>query len=151
MTDTTKAAGMAAEAVPTPVVAEAPVGYIALAAPTQVRRPWRSTARTVFQALVALATLLPFVIAGVYDSAADYPAVVVQLLAAAAAVTRVMALPQVEQFLRTFLPFLAAAPDPTKETDQRGAFDAWFITNVAAGVLVAWIVIRLIQHYIVKG
>jgi hypothetical protein len=78
--------------------------------PTQVRRPWRSTARTVFQALVALATLIPFVVAGIYDGSADYPAVVTQVLGVAAGVSRVMALPQVEKFLRTFFPWLAAAP-----------------------------------------
>jgi hypothetical protein len=81
--------------------------------PTQVRRPWRSTIRTVFQGLVALATLLPFVVSGVYSSEADYPAVVVQVLAVSGAITRVMALPQVEVFLRRFAPFLAAAPKPT--------------------------------------
>lgn len=82
--------------------------------PTQIRRPWRSTARTVFQAVVALATLVPFVVSGVYDGSADYPAVVGQLLAVSAAVTRVMALPQVESFLRRFAPWLAAAPPVTK-------------------------------------
>lgn len=81
-----------------------------LAVPTQVRRPWRSTIRTTFQALVALATLVPFIAAGVYDGSADYPAVVGQVLAVAAAISRVMALPGVEKFLRTFLPWLAAAP-----------------------------------------
>lgn len=128
-----------------------PITPAVLVTPTQVRRPWRSTARTIFQALVALATLLPFVLAGVYSSAADYPAVVVQLLAAAGVVTRVMALPQVEQFLRTFLPFLAAAPDPAKSTDERGVFDIWLMLAIAGGIVTAWIVIRLIQHLLVKG
>jgi hypothetical protein len=87
----------------------------ALAQPTQVRRPWRSTARTVFQALIALATLLPFVLTDVYSSPDAYPAVVVQVLAAAGVITRVMANPRVEEFLRKFLPFLAAAPAPKTE------------------------------------
>lgn len=77
--------------------------------PTQVRKPWRTTARTLFQSLVALATLLPFVVAGVYTNAEDYPAVVTQVLGVSAAVARVMALPQVEEFLRQFLPFLSAS------------------------------------------
>lgn len=80
--------------------------------PTQVRRPWRSTIRTVFQLVVALATLLPFVAAGVYQDPDTVPAAVAQVLAAAAAITRVMALPQVEAFLRRFAPWLAAAPAP---------------------------------------
>lgn len=79
-------------------------------APTQVRRPWRTTARTVFQLGLALVTLVPFIVSGIYTSEADYPAVVLQLLAVTSAVTRVMALPQVETFLRTFVPFLAATP-----------------------------------------
>lgn len=93
--------------------APAPTGVTVGVIPTQVRRPWRSTLRTAFQALVALATLLPLVVSGVYSSSADYPAVVVQVLGVAGAVTRVMALPGVENFLRRFLPFLAAAPSPT--------------------------------------
>lgn len=82
--------------------------------PTQVRRPWRSTVRTVFQVVVALATLVPFIVTGIYDGSADYPAAVTQVLAVATAVTRVMALPQVEVFLRHFLPWLAAAPKPSE-------------------------------------
>lgn len=85
-----------------------------LVTPTQMRRPWRSTFRTAFQALVALATLVPFVVAGIYATEADYPAVVVQVLAVCSAVARVMALPQVEVFLRKFLPFLSASPKETR-------------------------------------
>lgn len=77
--------------------------------PTQVRRPWRSTVRSLFQMAVALATLLPFIAAGVYTDG-DAPAVVVQVLVVAGAITRCMALPQVERFLADFIPFLAAAP-----------------------------------------
>ena len=76
-------------------------------APTQVRRPWRSVARTVFQALVALAAMWGLVVAtlGLPDWAW-----VSASLAVAGGITRVMALPAVEAFLRTYLPFLAAAP-----------------------------------------
>lgn len=91
-----------------------PVAVRAVSTPTQMRRPWRSTARTVFQTLVALAALLPFIAAGVYDDPDSYPYAVGQVLAVAATVTRVMSLPKVEQFLRRFLPFLAAAPKPKR-------------------------------------
>lgn len=84
---------------------------MSLPAPTQVRRPWRTTARSVFQFAIALATLLPFVATGIYDDTDAAPAVVGQVLAVAATVTRVMALPQVEAFLRRFAPWLAAQPD----------------------------------------
>lgn len=82
--------------------------------PTQVRRPWRATVRTVVQATLALATLLPFVVTGVYGNDGDIPAAVTQVLVVAGVLTRIMAMPQVEKFLADFLPFLAAVP---KETD----------------------------------
>lgn len=80
--------------------------------PTQVRRPWRSTVRTIFQGAVALATLIPFLVTGVYNGDGDYPAAVVQVLGVSGTITRVMALPQVENFLRRYLPWLSAAPAP---------------------------------------
>lgn len=78
-------------------------------APTQVRRPWRSVTRTVFQALVGLAAMWGLIVAtlGLPDWAWVSASLVV-----AAGITRVMALPQVEAFLRRFLPWLAAAPTP---------------------------------------
>lgn len=77
---------------------------------TQTERPWRATIRTTVQMVVALCSLLPFVVTGVYGSA-EAPVAVLQVLAVAGAVTRVMALPQVESFLRTFVPWLAADRD----------------------------------------
>lgn len=82
-----------------------------LAQPTQVRRPWRSTVRTVFQAVVAGAAVAP----AVYSAATNHNADAATGwaaggLALAAAITRVMALPAVEAFLQRFVPFLAAQP-----------------------------------------
>lgn len=76
--------------------------------PTQVRRPWRATARTAVQALVAVAVLFPLLVetAGLDPQAFPWLAVPV---AVAAGFARVMALPQVDEFLRRFLPFLSAA------------------------------------------
>lgn len=74
---------------------------------TQTRHPWRATARTAFAATVALLSLLPTIaIAGGVD---DVP-LIAQAVAVVLAVTRVLALPGVEDFLQRFLPFLAAAP-----------------------------------------
>jgi hypothetical protein len=87
-------------------------GTAVLADPTQVRRPWRSTARTIFQAAIALATRVPLISAEVYADADAAPAAVAQVLVVAGVVTRVMALPGVETFLRRFVPFLAASSDP---------------------------------------
>lgn len=81
-------------------------------APTQVKRPWRATTRTVFAALVALATMAPVLVDATGLDAASLPWLA-GVLAVCGAVTRVMALPQVEDFLRRFAPWLAA--DPTGE------------------------------------
>lgn len=89
-----------------------PSAQIVAVTPTQVRRPWRSTIRTTFQLVLALATLLPFIAAGVYVDAEAAPVAVGQVLAIAATITRVMAIPQVEAFLRQWMPWLAAAPKP---------------------------------------
>lgn len=76
--------------------------------PTQVRRPWRATLRTAFQAVIALAAMAPFLVnaSGLEE---QVPAVA-GFLAVAGAITRIMAVPQVEGFLQTFVPFLSASP-----------------------------------------
>lgn len=77
------------------------------AQPTQVKRPWRATVRTAFQALVGLCVLIPVLVKelGLDAKALPWLGVVV---AVAAGVTRVMALPGVNDWLRRFVPFLAA-------------------------------------------
>jgi hypothetical protein len=84
-------------------------GTVVYADPTQMRRPWRTTARTLFQALVALCVLFPILVENTGLKVEDVPWLAIPL-AVTAAVARIMALPQVEVFLRTFLPFLSAAP-----------------------------------------
>ena len=73
--------------------------------PTQVRHPWRSTVRTAFQAFVGLAVLMPYLVdaAGVDETLPG----VAGALAVSTAVSRIMALPQVEEFLARFLPWLS--------------------------------------------
>lgn len=85
--------------------------------PTQVRRPWRATVRTVFAGIVAFAALLPFIVEATRLEPEVYPWLA-GALAIAGAVTRVMALPQVEVFLRRFLPFLAAEPKRAEEGEH---------------------------------
>lgn len=80
----------------------------AIAPVTQERKPWRATARTTFAALVAIASMAPMV----YESAThNDPAAAsgwaATGLAICGAVTRIMAMPAVNQFLARFLPFLA--------------------------------------------
>lgn len=86
--------------------------------PTQVRRPWRATIRTVFAALIAFAAIAP----GVYqaathqepEQAGGWMAIG---LAIAGGITRVMAMPGVNEFFKRFVPFLA--PEPRPEGYQR--------------------------------
>jgi hypothetical protein len=76
---------------------------------TQVAAPWKATVRTVVQIVPAIAVLTPAVLSAVAngDPATLGPWAVVAL-SVSGAVTRVMALPAVESFLRRFLPWLAA-------------------------------------------
>lgn len=74
---------------------------------TQTRHPWRATARTVLAALVGAAIILPEVVevAGI-----GHIGWVAGAVAAAGAVTRVLALPSVDAWLRRWMPWLAAEP-----------------------------------------
>lgn len=76
--------------------------------PTQTKYPWRTTARTVFQAGIGLLALVPVVVttSGVDSTAAG----VTTVLAVTGGLSRVMALPGVNSWLERFLPFLAAEP-----------------------------------------
>lgn len=75
--------------------------------PTQSKHPWHATARTVFAAVIALASLLPVIAVTTH---VDTVAGVTQVLAVAGAITRVMAIPGVNEWLGRFAPFLAAEP-----------------------------------------
>jgi hypothetical protein len=76
--------------------------------PTQVTRPWRATVRTVFQAIVAFAAMWGLMVPAL-GLDAGHPWVVASI-AATGAMTRVMALPSVEEWLERFVPWLAASP-----------------------------------------
>lgn len=75
--------------------------------PTQTRHPWRATVRTVFAAGVALLSLLPVIAVTAHVEAV--PAVT-QVLGVTGAITRVLAIPGVDEWLRRFVPWLAAEP-----------------------------------------
>jgi hypothetical protein len=77
------------------------------ATPTQTTHPWRATVRTVFAAIVALATLLPYAVA---ELNVPVEGVVAQALTIAAGVTRVIALPRVNDFITEYVPWLAPTP-----------------------------------------
>ena len=81
-------------------------------APSQVRRPWRTTVRTVIAAGVGLMPLLPD-IARELD-VATVP-VVASTLTIVAALTRIFAIPEVDAWLDRHFPWLSADP---QEQDQ---------------------------------
>lgn len=75
---------------------------------TQSRHPWRATLRTVFAALVALAAMAgPMYTAATGNSPEAATGWAAVMLAVTGAVTRVLALPQVDEWLTRFVPFLA--------------------------------------------
>lgn len=73
--------------------------------PTQVRHPWRATARTVFAAVV---TALPIVPVVVHELGVESVPWVAGALVVIGGVTRVLAMPGVNDWLRQYVPWLAA-------------------------------------------
>lgn len=78
--------------------------------PTQVRRPWRATLRTIFQAAVGFASMWGLIVE-VLGLNQQWQWVSASLVVTAA-ITRLMAVPAVNAWLARFLPFLA--PDDPK-------------------------------------
>jgi len=74
---------------------------------TQTRHPWRATVRTVLAALVGVVIILPEVVEAAGIGHIGWAAAAV---AVAGAVTRVLAVPAVDAWLRQYLPWLAAEP-----------------------------------------
>lgn len=75
--------------------------------PTQTRHPWRATLRTVAAVLIALLPVLPQIVDKLGLSGYGWAAAVV---AVAATVTRVLAIPAVNEVLSRWLPPLSATP-----------------------------------------
>jgi hypothetical protein len=75
---------------------------------TQTQYPWRATVRTVFQAFVGLCAFLPLVVnASGLDQTTG---AVVVALAVSGAVTKIMNIPAVNDWITKYLPWLAAEP-----------------------------------------
>ena len=86
-------------------------------APTQVRRPWRTTARTVIGAALGLLPLLPDIARA---AEVDTVPAVVSILAVTAAITRVAAIPEVDAWLDRYLPWLSADPTESENDEYQG-------------------------------
>ena len=90
-------------------------------APTQVQNPGRAVVRTVFAAIVGLAVLSPAITPGLVDWAREnagilpewvVPTVVAvnaAVVAAAALITRILAVPGVNAWLEKYIPILGAS------------------------------------------
>lgn len=77
-------------------------------APTQTKYPWRTVLRSVFQGIVGFAPVFPLIVGA---SGADETGPAIALgLAVSGGITRIMAVPQVEDFLQKHVPWLAAKP-----------------------------------------
>lgn len=72
---------------------------------SQNRRPWQTVARSTMTAILALLPILPTI---AYSLDIETIPVVAAVLAVSAAITRVLALPEVEAWLRDYAPWLAA-------------------------------------------
>lgn len=78
---------------------------------TQGAHPWRATVRTLVQAGLGLAAAAPLIYAAATQAdPATATGAAATVLTVTGAVTRVMALPAVETWLRAYLPWLAAEP-----------------------------------------
>lgn len=83
--------------------------------PSQVRYPWRSALRSAITGLIALIPLLP----QIADAAnIDEIPAVASFLAVSVAVSRVLALPGVDKWLDTFVPWLSAEGYTGKHRDH---------------------------------
>lgn len=79
---------------------------------TQGRQPWRAVIRTTFAAVIGLLPVLPLIAASAHI---DTVPAVAAILTATAAVTRILAIPEMEDWLRTFVPWLAADVYPDRK------------------------------------
>lgn len=87
--------------------------HLAPGTPTQVAHPWRATARTIFQAAVSFAAMWGLIVEAMgLDSTAGW---VAASLAFTGAVTRVMAVSEVDEWLGEHLPWLGSGVK-----DERG-------------------------------
>lgn len=82
---------------------------------TQSTQPWRAVLRTTFAAAIGLMPVLPL-IADTLDI--DTVPAVACVLGGAAAVTRVLAIPEMEEWLRSWVPWLAADVYPDRKDPE---------------------------------
>lgn len=105
--------------------------------------PRQRTIRTVFQALVALAAMLPLLVAETGLKFDQWPWLA-GVLAICAVITRVMAMPPVEMFLQQYAPWLSAAGSTKgKRAARRNEAGAVVIGVVEVCLIVMTVVVVL--------
>lgn len=88
-----------------------------IATTTQGEHPWRAVIRTILALIGAIASAAPLIYVAISQQSPEAATgAAAQVLAVAAAITRVLALPVVEQFLQRFLPWLAASARGDEES-----------------------------------
>jgi len=74
---------------------------------TQTAHPWRATVRTVFAALVGALLVLPIVVSQLGVGGVPWVASAVAVIGA---ITRVLAMPAVNEWITEYVPWLAPTP-----------------------------------------
>lgn len=96
---------------------------------SQQRHPWRAVLRTVVEAVVPLIIIFPLIVPIVNEELGAYlpegwqaaaVAVATFITAVMAAIARILAIPQVDEWLSRWLPWLASEPKPV-EVEPDGA------------------------------
>jgi hypothetical protein len=108
-------------------------------------RPWQRVLRTVVQAAIALAAMLPFI----YQAATNGNPEAATGLAATALViaggiSRVMAMPAVEAFLARYVWWLSAHGQPPPN-DERGEI------SIVTAILIVGVILVLVLLFTVGG
>ena len=83
--------------------------------PTQVKHPNRATIRTIVAAIVGIAPILPIVAKELGIESIPW---VAATLAIIASITRILAHPATEAWLKTYLPWMAAEPQEKKHRND---------------------------------
>ena len=78
--------------------------------PTQVRRPWQAVLRTIVAEIVALAPLAPALVDAI--GLPRTTGIGLVIVTVSGAITRILAIPGVDQWLMARAPWLAADPPP---------------------------------------
>lgn len=78
---------------------------------TQQLYPWRTVVRSIFQFVVAVAAAAPLIYVAICNSSPEAATgAAATALSVSAAITRLMALPVVDEILKRFVPILASEP-----------------------------------------